>query len=343
MSQMQKRYAASGLIPVLIALLGLLIPPMLRAQQNGDKPPLTSWQDGAAKTAILDFVRQVTDKSGPKFVKPEERIAVFDDDGTLWPEWPRHINQVQMVFARQRVKQLADNHKDWRYTQPFKAILEGDDKALALALQDFWNRLDLLRETHGGMTVDEFGAIVRTFLSTAKHSRFKVPFTQLGYEPMLQLLSFLRANDFKVYIITGGGADFIRELSEGVFGVPRECVIGSTPEYEYKETAQGGYLVRKSNVDILNDKAAKAENIQLHIGRRPILVAGNSDGDLAMMGLASDGKNPFLNLLIHHDDPEREYRYDDNTAKGIEVARARSWTIVSMKNDFKTIFSLKEE
>jgi hypothetical protein len=343
MSRTKRIHAAGGLITVIIALVALCIPAVLRAQQTGGSDPLPAWRDGTAKAAILDFVRQVTDKSGAKYVKPEERIAVFDDDGTIWPEWPRHISQVQMVFARQRVKQLADNHKDWKYTQPFKAILEGDDKALALALNDFWNKLDLLRETHGGMTVDEFGATVRTFLANTKHPRFKVPFTQTAYEPMLDVMKLLRANEFKVYIVTGGGADFIRELSEDVFGVPRECVIGSTPEYEYKETPQGGFLVRKSNIDIFNDKAAKAENLQLHIGRRPILVAGNTDGDLAMMGLAADGKNPFLNLVVRHDDPEREFAYEENTAKAVEFARTRGWTTVSMKNDFKNIFSFREE
>ena len=342
MSRIKKIPVAGRWIPICVALVALCVPGMLHAQQSEGKAALASWKDGQAKTTILEFVRQVTDKSGPKYVKPEERIAAFDDDGTLWTEWPRHINQVQMVFARQRVKQLAGSHKDWRYTQPFKAILDDDDKALAVALQDFWNKLDLLRETHGGMTVDEFGEAVRTFLANAKHPKYKVPFTQVGYQPMLELLAFLRANDFKVYIVTGGGADFIRELSEGVFGVPRECVIGSTPEYEYKETAQGGYLVRKSNVDVLNENAAKAENLQLHIGRRPILVAGNSDGDLAMMGFAAGGKNPFLNLLIRHDDAEREFAYDDNTAKAVEYARTRGWTMVSMKNDFKTVFSFKE-
>ena len=340
---MSRTEKISWLMPIVIALVALSIPAIMRGQQSESKPPLSSWKDGQAKTAILEFVRQVTDKSGPKYVKPEERVAAFDDDGTLWTEYPRHINQIQMVFSRQRVRQLAGNHKDWKYTQPFKAILEDDDKALAVALQDFWNKLDLLRETNGGMTVDEFGAVVRNFLATSKHPKYKVPFTQVAYPPMVELLAFLRANDFKVYIVTGGGADFIRELSEGVFGVARENVIGSTPEYEYKETSEGGYLVRKSNVDVLNENAAKAENLQLHVGRRPILVAGNTDGDLAMMGFAAGGKNPYLNLLIRHDDSEREFAYDDNTVKAVEYARTRGWTTVSMKNDFKTVFSFREE
>jgi hypothetical protein len=334
---------AVRLMPIVLLGAALLIPTLLRAQHNPDTDRLPSWQAGTAKTAILDFVRQVTDKSGPRYVKPEDRIATFDDDGTLWPEWPRHTNQIQMVFARQRVKQMAKGHPDWEYQQPFKAILDGDDKELARAMTDLWNRIDLLRAANGGMTVDEFGATVRNFLATAKHPRFKVPFTQVAYQPMLELLDLLRANEFKIYLVTSSGADFIRELSERVFEIPRECVIGSTPEYEYRESTEGGFLVRKSNVDIFNDKAAKAENIQLHIGRRPVFVAGNSDGDLGMMGLASGGNKPFLNLLIRHDDSEREFSYEDDSARVAETVRARGWIAVSMKNDFKVIFSFAEE
>jgi phosphoglycolate phosphatase-like HAD superfamily hydrolase len=330
-------------MPIFLAIAALCVPSVLRAQDTGGKELLPSWREGQAKLAIIEFVRQVTDKTGPKYVKPEERIATFDDDGTLWPEWPRHINQIQIVFARQRVKEMSRDHKEWKYQQPFKAILADDDDGFARTLTDLWNKLDLLRATHGGMTVDEFGATVQAFLATAKHPRFKARFTQLAYEPMIELLALLRANDFKIFLVSGGGADFVRELSEPVFGIPRDRVIGSTPEYEYKETPEGGHLIRKPNLDILNDKMAKAENIQLHIGRRPILVAGNNDGDLAMMGLAAGGKNPFLNLLVRHDDAAREYSYDDNTAKALETARARGWTTISMKDDFKSVFSVREE
>src|SRR5258705_9402978 len=342
MSHRRHMRAVARLMPILLISLRLGVPGLLRAQQRQDKDPLPSWQ-GKGKLAILDFVHQITDRSGPKYVSPEERIAAFDDDGTLWPEWPRHINQIQMVFARQRVKQMAKSHRDWQYQQPFKAILDGDDKELARALTDLWNKLDLLRATNGSMTVDEFGATVRNFVATARHPKFKVPYTQVAYQPMLELLDLLRANEFKVYLVTSSGADFIRELSERTFGIPRECVIGSTAEYEYTETPGGGYLVRKPNVDIFNYKSAKAENIQLHIGRRPIFVAGNDDGDLAMMGLAAGGQRPFLNLLVRHDDAEREFAYEDNTSKVLEIARARGWTTVSMKNDFRVVFSFQRE
>jgi hypothetical protein len=315
---------------------------VLLAQERQDKDPLPSWQ-GPVRAAILDFVHQVGDKSNPKYVPTEERVATFDDDGTLWTEWPRHINQIQIVFARQRVKQMAKSHLDWKYQQPFKAILDGDDKDLARALTDPWNKLDLVRATHEAITVDEFGATVRNFVASARHPKFKVPYTQVAYQPMLELLDLLRANQFKIYLVSSGGADFIRELSEQVFGIPRECVIGSTPEYEYRDTPEGGYLVRKSTVDFFNDRSAKAENIQLHIGRRPIFVAGNNDSDLAMMGFAAGGKRPFLNLFIRHDDAEREFAYEDNTAKLAEAVRSRGWTTVSMKNDFKVVFSFPEE
>lgn len=342
MSRRKHIPAAPRLMPIFLLILALCIPAMLSAQQSKDKDPLPSWRDGQAKVAVLDFIRQVSDQSGSKYVKPEDRVATFDDDGTLWTEWPRHINQIQMVFARQRVKQLAKNHPEWKYQEPFKSILHDDDKKLALALTDLWNTLDLLRETHGGMSVDEFGSTVRGFLKTARHPKFRVPYTEVAYEPMLELLALLRANEFKIFIVSSGGADFIRELSERVFGVPRECVIGSTPEYEYRETPQGAYLFRKSNVETFNDKSAKAEHIQLHIGRRPIFVAGNNDSDLAMMGFAAGGKTPFLNLLIRHDDAEREFAYQDNAAKALEMARSQGWTVASMKNDFRVVFAFQE-
>lgn len=344
MSQRRRNIGvAARSVPILLVSAILCVPIAMSAQNPQDKDPLPSWQQGPTKLAILDFVRQVTDKSGPKYVPPEERIATFDDDGTLWPEWPRHINQIQIVFARQRVKQMTKMHREWRYQQPFKAILDDDDKELARALADFWNKLDLLRATNGGMTVDEFGAIVRDFVAKTRHPKFKVPYTQVAYQPMLELLDLLRDNQFKVYLVTSSGADFIRELSEQTFGIPRERVIGSTVEYEYKETPEGGYLLRKPNVDIFNDRSAKAENIQLQIGRRPIFVAGNTDGDLAMMGLAAGGARASLNLVIRHDDAEREFAYEEDTAKVLESARARGWTTISMKNDFKVVFAFPEE
>jgi phosphoglycolate phosphatase-like HAD superfamily hydrolase len=342
MSDNFKLHTAVRWMPIVLVGAALCVPGLLWAHHGEGSDPLPSWRNGEAKLAILDFVRQVTDRSAASYVKPAERIATFDDDGTLWTEWPRHVNQVQIAFARQRVKEMKKRHWDWKYQEPFKSIINGDDKEFERRFSDLWNRLDLLRETHGGMTVDEFAAVVQSFLATARHSKFKVPYTELAYQPMLELLDLLRKNEFKIYIVSGGGADFIRELSEPVYGVPRECVIGSTPEYEYRETPKGGFLLRTTNVQTLNDRSAKAESIQLHIGRKPILTAGNNDGDLAMMGLAAGGKNPFLNLLVRHDDAEREYAYDDNSSNALAAVRARGWTTVSMKNDFMVVFSFQE-
>lgn len=328
---------------LIFAIVLMIVPVSMGARQDSSGDPLPSWNNGEAKQAILKFVRDVTDKSGPRYVPAEERIAALDNDGTLMAEWPLHINEVQVAFARQRVKDLAKSHQGWKYEQPFKAILENDNKELERRLSNFYDVLSLLQETHGGMTVEEFGSLVQRFLATAKHSKFDVPYSQVAYTPMLELIALLRANQFKVFIVTGGGGDFVREFSEQVYGIPRENVIGSSPEYEFRETPKGGDLVRKSNVASLNRKDNKADNIQLHIGRRPILVAGNSDGDVAMMELAAGGKRPFLNLLLRHDDSDREYAYEQGAQKAFEIAQTRGWKIVSMRNDLRSVFSFQKK
>lgn len=337
---------AASILTVAVMLAALAAPVTFQAQEHADGDPLPSWRNGQAKQTILSFVRQVTDESSPKYVRPEQRIATFDDGGTLSTEWPVHVNQPQMVYARQRVKAIAKQDSDkkikWKYQEPFSFILDDDDEELGESLKNLWNMLDLLRVTNGGMTVDEFGSVVRDFLKAAEHPKFKVPFTEVSYQPMLELIALLRANDFKIYIVTSYGADFVRELSEPVYGIPRERVIGTTPEYEFKEGPEGGYLARTSNVDIFNQKSSKAENIQLHIGRRPILAVGDNNSDLAMMSLAAGGKHPFLNLLLRHDDPEREFAYQENTDKVLRMAQARGWTIVSMKDDFGVVFGFQK-
>lgn len=336
---------AARMLPVAVMLIALAAPVRLWAQAY-EADPLPSWREGAAKGAILSFVHEVTDKSRPTYVRPEERIATFDDGGTLSTEWPIYVNQPQMVFARQRVKALAKHNHElklhWKYQEPFNFILEDENAKLAESLKNFWNMLDLLRVTNGDMTVDEFSSVVQDFLKTARHPKFNVPFTEVAYRPMLELLALLRANDFKVYLVTNYGADFVRELSESVYGIPRDRVIGTTPEYEFKESPEGGYLARKSNIDIFNEKSGKAENIQLHIGRRPIFVAGNSNGDLAMMMLAAGGRHPFLNLVLRHDDAEREFAYEENADKVLHTAQTRGWTVASMKDDFNTVFAFQK-
>lgn len=338
---------ATRILPVVVLFAALAAPQAFRAQEHAEGDSLPSWRNGHAKLAILGFVRQVSDKSSPNYVRPEERIATFDDGGTLTTEWPIHVNQMQMVFARQRVKAMAKQNRDrkiqWKYQAPFRFILDDDDEKLGESLKDIWSMLDLLRVTNGAMTVDEFSSEVQDFLKTAKHPRFKVPFTEVAYKPMIELLDLLRANDFKIYIVTNYGADFVRELSESVYGIPRERVIGTTPEYEFKESPEGGYLARTLNLGIYNEKSAKAQNIQLHIGRRPILAVGNSNGDLAMMAMAAGGKHPFLNLLLRHDDSEREFAYEQSADKALQMAQSRGWTIVSMKNDFNRVFAFQKK
>ena len=334
---------ASRMLAVVTLLMALAAPMALRAQEHGEDDRLPSWRDGRAKLAILSFVGQVTDKSSPKYVRPEERIAAFDDGGTLMTEWPIHVNQMQMVYARQRVKAMAKQNPGWKYQVPFNFILDDDDDELGESLKDMWNMLDLLRATNKAVTVEQFGSEVQEFLKEAKHPKYKVPFTEVAYQPMLELLALLRANDFKVYIVTNYGADFVRELSESVYGIPRDHVIGTTVEYEFREGPEGGYLARTANINNHNEKSAKAQNIQLHIGRRPILVAGNNNGDLAMMSLAAGGNRPFLNLLVRHDDSEREFAYEENADKALQTAQSCGWTIVSMKNDFNKVFAFQKK
>jgi len=332
---------AATALQLIAGVVAIIVP--VAAQENASGDPLPSWSNGAAKRAVLDFVRDVTDKSGAKFVPAEERIAAIDHDGTLMAEWPLHVDAIQMAFARHRVKELAKKNPVWEYEQPFKAILDNDNKELERRLRDTFNVLSLARETHGAMTVDEFSATVQKFLASAKQSKFDVPYNQVVYTPMLELIALLHANQFKVFIVTGGGADFVREFSEKVYGIPREHVIGSSPEYEFRRTPTGGDLVRKSNIASFNENDTKAENIQLHIGRRPILVAGNSNSDVAMMELAAGGKKPVLNLLLRHDDAEREFAYDQGAEKALEFAQSRGWQIVSMRSDFNVVFPFRKK
>jgi hypothetical protein len=336
-----KKGSSVAVMLSLVVVLGAFVAPSYPARTPVAQDPLMFWQNNQTKQAILSFVQKVTNKSGPDFVPPEDRIATLDDGGTLSTEWPIHINQPQMVFARQRVESMAAQNPVWKYQKPFSAILKGDDEELARCLKDSMYLLDLLRASNSSMTVDEFSTMVQNFLKTAHHPKYKVPFTQVAYQPMLELLALLRANDFKVYIVTNYGADFVRELSESVYSVPRERVIGTAPEYEFKETAQGGYLFRTTTLMEYNNKAAKARNIQIHIGRRPILAVGDSNGDIAMLELTAGGSRPFLNLVVQHDDSAREFAYDDNADDILQIARTRGWTIISMKNDFKVVFSFE--
>ena len=309
-------------------------------QSTATANPLPAWNPGPAKDAILKFVADVTDPAGPSYVPPADRIAVFDNDGTLWTEKPI---PVQAAFVFTRIAQMAPEHPEWQTTQPYRAVLEQDVETLqSLSAEDVEK---LLFATHAGMTEEEFEATAKAFLDTAKHPRFGVLYTETVYQPMLELLALLRANGFRTFIVSGGGVEFMRVFSEEVYGIPRENVIGSSLQYEFQQTSDGSVLVRQPEMVSFDDREMKPVNIQLHIGRRPILAGGNSDGDLAMFqytgGRSSSsegGKVPFLNLLLVHDDAEREYDYLTGTDKVMSAAAQSPWMFVSMKRDFKTVF-----
>jgi len=299
---------------------------------------LPSWNDGAAKSAILDFVAHVTKDGGPDYVPPSERIAVFDNDGTLWCEQPM---QAQVFFLIDRVKQLAEADASLREQQPFKALLEKDMKTLhELGKQGL---MELAFATHAGMIEEEFDKIAGDWLGSAKHPKFGKLFTQCVYQPQLELLAFLRANGFKTYIVSGGGIDLIRAFAELVYGIQREQVIGSSARLKFEIRNGRAVLMKAPELNSFDDREVKPANIGLHIGRRPMLAFGNSDGDLAMMRYTMSGAGKRLALLIHHDDAAREVAYDRDfklspLADALDNATDYGITVVSMQKDWNKVF-----
>jgi len=318
---------------IAMALAAALVP---WAQAQSD--PLPSWNDGAAKARILEFVRAVTVAGTPTFVPPAERIAVFDNDGTLWSEQPAYF---QLLFALDRIKALAPKHPEWKTKQPFKAALEGDMKALAASGEH--GLLELVMATHAGNTTQEFESIVKDWLATARHPRFKRPYIELVYQPMLELLAHLRSNGFKTFIVSGGGIEFMRPWVEKVYGVPPEQVVGSSIKVKYEVREGKPALVRLPAINFIDDKAGKPVGIHYHIGRRPIAAFGNSDGDFQMLEWTTSGPGARLGLIVHHTDAEREYAYDRKSHigrlnRGLDEAGQRRWTVVDMKRDWKRIY-----
>ena len=277
------------------------------AHAQGD--PLPSWNDGATKTSITNFVARVTNKGGPDFVPPEQRIATFDNDGTLWCEHPIYV-QFAFIFAR--VKALAPQHPDWKSKQPFQAVLDGDMKALAASGEK--GLVELMAATHAGMTTDEFLKIVSDWLATARDPRFKRPYTELIYQPMLELLAYLRANGFKTFIVSGGGIEFMRPWTERVYGIPPEQVVGSSIKTKFEMRDGRPVLFRLPEINFIDDGPGKPVGINEHIGRRPIAAFGNSDGDLEMLQWTTMSGGVRFGLIVHHTDAEREYAYDRHTA-----------------------------
>ncbi len=300
--------------------------------------PLPSWNDGAAKASLVAFVADVTREGSPQFVPPAERIATFDNDGTLWCEQPMYV---QFAFALDRVKALAPMNPDWRNKMPFKAALEGDVKALV----DSGERglLELIVATHAGMTTDEFATIVTQWLSTARHPRFDRPYTDLVYLPMIELLTYLRASGFKTFIVSGGGVEFMRPWTEPVLGIPPSQVVGSSIKTKFQMRRDIPVLFRLAEVNFIDDGAGKPVGINEYIGQRPIAAFGNSDGDLEMLQWTTKTDGRRLGLLVHHTDDKREYAYDRKSAFGrldraLDVASINHWTVVDMKSDWNRIF-----
>ena len=303
---------------------------------------LPSWNDTAPKKAIAAFVEKVTKEGSADFVPPNERIATFDNDGTLWCEQPMYF---QFFFALDRVKALAPQHPEWKTKEPFASLLKGDAKgALAGGEKAI---LEIIMATHSGMTITEFEKLVADWIATAQHPKFKRPYTECVYQPMLELLAYLRANGFKTFIVSGGGIEFMRPWVEKVYGIPPEQVVGSSGKVKFELREGKPVLVKLPAVIFIDDKEGKPVGINEHIGRRPVMAFGNSDGDLQMLQWTAGGDGPRLCLYVHHTDAEREFAYDRESHigqldKGLDEANAKGWTVVSMKDDWKTIFPPKE-
>ena len=303
-----------------------------------DADPLPSWNEGSSKQAIFRFVEEVRAPGGPGFVPPAKRIAVFDNDGTLWSEQPMYF---QLAFALDRVKALAPLHPEWKQKQPFKAALAGDLKTVLDGGEHAL--LELVMATHAGTTTEEFAEAVKDWLDSARHPKTGRPYTDMVYQPMLELLAYLRANGFETYIVSGGGIEFMRPWVERVYGIPPEQVVGSSIKTKYELRDGEPVLVRLPEIHFIDDKAGKPVGINQHIGRRPIAAFGNSDGDLQMLQWTTAGDGSRFALLIHHTDGEREWAYDRKSSIGrldnaLDEAQAKGWTVVDMKKDWKVVY-----
>ncbi len=329
------RHWLAGLAAVVLAVAA--------AQAPAQTDPLPSWNDGPAKRAIVAFVNITTDKASPKFVPPAERVATFDNDGTLWAEQPLYA---QLLFAIDRIRALAPQHPEWKTKEPFASLLKGDvntalaggDKAMA----------DIVMVTHAGMTTEQFEAIVRAWLAKAKHPKTGRLFTEMVYQPMLELLAYLRAKGFKTFIVSGGGIEFMRPWTEKVYGIPPEQVVGSSIQTKYEIRDGKPVLVRLPAMTFINDKAGKPVGINSHIGRRPVAAFGNSDGDRQMLEWTQASGSGRLMMLVHHDDAAREWAYGAKSKIGtfsdslMAEAKKQGWIVISMKNDWNKIFTFDQ-
>lgn len=321
------------LVAAMFALGLTLNAPLARAQN-----PLPSWNDGNSKQAIIAFVTKVTKTGSPDFVPPAERIATFDNDGTLWAEQPMYF---QLLFALDRVKTLAPQHPEWATTEPFASLLKGDVKGALAGGQK--SIMEIMMAAHAGMTTEEFEKIVKDWIATARHPVTKRLYTEMVYQPMLELLTYLRANGFKTFIVSGGGIEFMRPWVGKVYGIPPEQVVGSSIKTKFEMTGTQPVLMRLPEINFIDDGPGKPVGINEHIGRRPIAAFGNSDGDLQMLQWTAAGSGPRFCLYVHHTDAEREWAYDRTSHigkldNGLDEAAQKGWTVVNMKTDWKTIY-----
>ncbi len=300
--------------------------------------PLPSWNEGAAKQSIVSFVKKTTTEGSSDYVIPAKRIAVFDNDGTLWAEQPLYF---QAIFIFDQIKTLAPKHPEWKTKEPFASVLKGDTKAVLAGGKKAL--LPLVAATHAGMTTEEFNQSVHNWITTARHPKTKRLYSEMVFQPMLEVLNYLRANGFKTFIVSGGGIDFMRVFAEKTYGIPPEQIIGSSGKVAYKVINGKPTLQKLPELNFIDDKEGKPVGIHQHIGRRPIAAFGNSDGDFQMLEWTTAGKGLRLGVYVHHDDADREWAYDHPShigqlKRGLEEAPKRGWTVISMKNDWKTIF-----
>ena len=313
------------------------------SQKESIADPLPSWNEGETKQAILSFVTEATNQEGESFIPVEDRIACFDNDGNLWSEQPMYF---QLYFAIDRIKALAPDHPEWSDQQPFKAVLEDDLKTLMSYGEH--GLLQLVMASHAGMSTDDFETIVRDWLKTSRHPRFDRPFNELIYEPMVELLEFLRANDFKTFIVSGGGVEFMRAWTEEAYGIPSDQVVGSSIRTRL-DTVDGNLKVmRLPEIDFIDDKAGKPVGINKFIGKRPVFASGNSDGDLHMIRWTTEGDGPRFGLYLHHTDEAREWAYDRESHigrldKGLDEAHQKGWAVIDMKKDWKVIYPFEKQ
>jgi len=328
-------------IRIIFTLLAIAIASITTTYAQDQLP---SWNDGATKKSITDFIAKVTKEGSADFVPPAERIATFDNDGTLWCEQPLYF---QLLFALDRVKALAPQHPEWETKEPFASLLRGDVKGALAGVGHAV--LEIIIVTHAGMTTAEFEKIFADWIESAKHPKFKRPSTECVYQPMIELLAYLRANGFKTFIVSGGGIEFMRPWTEKVYGIPPEQVVGSSIKTKYETRDSKPVLVRLPEMNFIDDKAGKPVGINEHIGRRPIAAFGNSTGDQQMLEWTQAGSGVRLMMLVHHDDAAREFAYGAESKIGtfsdalMVEAKKNDWTVISMKDDWKTIFAFASQ